>query len=597
MAHPSFTTIAANPFGRGIRLTSSPDSAEAGSLSLKLQSGAVMSHYNQNLSAALGGFAWNIPERFNIGFDICDRWACEEPTRIAIVEVDEAGTATPYSFDALARLSGRIANLLQDRGISGNTGEPGDRVGVFLPQCVETAAAHIAITKMGCISLPLFSLFEVEALRHRLRDSGAKAVITDASGSRKLLALKSELPELRCVFSIDGPDEGAECLRQACATQSESYTPMDTLSEDPAILIYTSGTTGQPKGALHAHRVLLGHLPGVEMSHNFLPHPGDKFWTPADWAWIGGLLDVLMPALHHGIPVVACRFSKFTGEAALELIRNQKIRNAFLPPTALKLMRLVPDAESYGLSLRSVASGGETLGGELIEWGRRVFRTTINEFYGQTECNMVVSSCSSLEPATPGIMGRPVPGHEVHVIDTASGKILPLGEEGSIAVLSPDPVMFLRYWNDPQSTEEKFMIGADGRWLLTGDRGVCGTDLKLRFRGRDDDVISSGGYRIGPGEIEDCLIGHPAVKLAGVVGKPDDIRGFVVAAYVTLSDGYRPSEELAQEITEFVKNRLAAHEYPRVVRFIDDMPMTATGKIIRAALRQAAEEEAEAESL
>lgn len=373
------------------------------------------------------------------------------------------------------------------------------------------------------------------------------------------------------------------------------FVPVHTLAEDPAILIYTSGTTGSPKGALHAHRVLLGHLPGVEISHDFLPQEGDRFWTPADWAWIGGLLDVLMPALHHGVPVVACRFAKFTTDAALDLIKTYGIRNVFLPPTALKMMKLKPAGDGFGLRLRSVASGGEPLGAELIQWARDALGVTVNEFYGQTECNMIVSSCAAIEAPVPGSMGRPVPGHVVDVIDAGTGARLPDETEGALAVLSPDPVMFLGYWNNPKATADKFVEGPDGCWLLTGDRGVRDAEGRLRFLGRDDDIIGSAGYRIGPGEVENCLLGHKAVRLAGVVAKPDEIRGAVVAAYIVLREGFAPSQALADEIAQYVKSRLAAHEYPRVVRFIDDMPMTTTGKIIRGQLRKMAQDEAAAD--
>ncbi|WBU61931.1 acyl-CoA synthetase [Paracoccus albus] len=539
-------------------------------------------------------FQWDIPEFYNIGVDICDRWAQQDAERLAIIDIGSDGKAKEYSFGELKARSNQLANALSQIGI-GKHGETGDRVGVLLPQSFETAVSHVAVSKMGCIAIPLFTLFGQEALLHRLRDSGARAVITNAEGAAKLAGLRSALPDLKVIFSVDGPGDDVTCFHTACDGQFAEFAPVDTRADDPAILIYTSGTTGNPKGALHAHRVLLGHLPGVEISHNFLPGPGDRFWTPADWAWIGGLLDVMMPALHHAIPVVACRFAKFTPEAAFDLIRDYNIRNAFLPPTALKIMRQHPDAESYGLNMRSVASGGETLGAELLDWGRKVFGTTINEFYGQTECNMIVSCASALEDPVPGWMGRPVPGHTVAVIDPDTGQILEEGEEGAIAVKAPDPVMFLNYWNNPEATEEKFIEGPDGKWLLTGDRGTRDAQGRLRFVGRDDDVISSAGYRIGPAEIENSLISHPAVQMAGVVGKPDPLRGSVVAAYLVLNEGYSPSDDLAQQIAGHVKSHLAAYEYPRVVRFVEALPMTTTGKIIRADLRRLAEDEAAAE--
>ena len=539
----------------------------------------------KDIATTRAAFRWQVPDRYNIGADICDRHADAAPDALAIIDVGRDGQAQEVTYRALREMSDRLANALS------RTEVRGARIAVLLPQCTQTAAAHIAITKMGCISLPLFTLFGPDALRHRLRDSGASAVITDTSGARMLADLRGDLPDLTRVLCIDGPVAGAEDFDAALAAASARFTALDTAADDPAILIYTSGTTGAPKGALHAHRVLLGHLPGVEMSHDFFPQAGDRIWTPADWAWIGGLLDVLMPALHHRVPVVACRFDKFTAEAAFDLIRRFGIRNAFLPPTALKMMRLAtPEAP---VPMRSVASGGETLGRELIAWGRQVFGTTINEFYGQTECNMIVSSCAALAPAEPGVMGFAVPGHDVEVIDEGARRLCTTGEEGSIAVRAPDPVMFLGYWNSPAATAEKFLRIGEADWLLTGDKGCKTPSGRIRFIGRDDDIISSGGYRIGPAEIEDCLLTHPAVQLAGVVGSPDPVRGSVVAAYVKLADGFAPSDALAARIAAHVKSRLAAYEYPRIVRFVDTMPMTTTGKIIRATLRAMAEEEAQ----
>ncbi len=536
------------------------------------------------LHETVSRFGWAVPATYNIGVDVCDKHAITTPQKLAIVDVAPDGQAVDYSFGALRDMSNQLANALTSMS------DRGDRIAVLLPQCVETAVAHIAIAKMGCIALPLFTLFGPDALHHRLHDSGARVVITNAAGAETLATLRPKLPALDQVICIDGALHGADDFHRLCTTQPTVFGPVQTSADDPAILIYTSGTTGAPKGALHAHRVLLGHLPGVEMSHDFFPQPGDRIWTPADWAWIGGLLDVLLPALHHGVPVVACRFDKFTAKAAFDLIRTHGIRNAFLPPTALKLMRL--DTPADPVPMRSVASGGETLGKELIAWGHEVFGTTINEFYGQTECNMIVSSCAALAPAEPGVMGFAVPGHVVEVIDENSQTICAIDEEGSIAVRAPDPVMFLGYWNNRAATKAKF-ITVDGHdWLLTGDKGCKTPSGRIRFIGRDDDIISSGSYRIGPAEIEDCLLTHPAVQLAGVVGKPDPIRGAIVAAYIQLAAGHRPSDTLAGDIAAHVKTRLAAYEFPRVVRFVDDMPMTTTGKIIRANLRARAEKEA-----
>ncbi|AWK88926.1 acyl-CoA synthetase [Azospirillum thermophilum] len=521
-------------------------------------------------------FAWTVPERYNIGVDVCDRWAAEAPDRLALIHKRRDGSVESYRFADIRTLSNRFANVLAAQGVG-----RGDRVGILLPQAPETAVSHVATYKLGGVAVPLFSLFGVEALEYRLANCGARAVVTDRAGAEKLARIRDRLPELRTVLRIDGGGDGCLDWHGLVDAASDRFTPADTAADDPALIIYTSGTTGQPKGALHAHRVLLGHLPGVEMSHDLFPQPGDRIWTPADWAWIGGLLDVLLPAWHHGVTVVSHRFEKFDAEEAFRLLAEFGVRNAFLPPTALKMMRAVPDPRSrHEVCLRSVASGGETLGAELLDWGRQTFGVTINEFYGQTECNMIVSSAATLMPARPGIMGRPVPGHEVAVVDAGGNRLGP-GALGLIAVRRPDPVMFLGYWNNPQATAAKFA----GDWLLTGDQGMLDGEGYIRFVGRDDDVITSAGYRIGPGEIEDCLIGHPAVRMAAVVGVPDPLRTEIVKAFIVLNEGVAPDDRLKAEIQEFVKTRLAAHEYPRAIEFLDSLPMTTTGKIIRRELR------------
>lgn len=542
----------------------------------------------------LAEFRWNIGAHFNIGTAVCDYWAEHDPSRLAIIEIDEEWNAVHYDYASLARLSARLSNALTCLGFIGHRqDELGDRLAVLLPQSVETAATHIAVTRMGGISIPLFTLFGPEALRHRLRDSGTSAIVTNSNCLASLAEIAADLPDLKLILCKNLQEDAAARFPgikvldfdAAVADQPDSFHAVETKADDPALIIYTSGTTGSPKGALHAHRVLLGHLPGVEVSHNLLPQPGDRLWTPADWAWIGGLLDVLMPGLYHGVTVVACRFKKFTPEAAFRLMDDFQIRNTFLPPTALKMMRASAASKTVALQLRSVASGGEPLGAELLEWGQKVFGTTINEFYGQTECNMTISSCSAIEPPLPGAIGRAAPGHRVAIIDPLTGLEQPTGAEGEIAVAAPDPVMFLGYLNNPEATAAKYVLGPDTKWLLTGDRGMRPPDGRFVFVGRDDDVISSAGYRIGPAEIENCLLQHSAVALAGVVGQPDPVRGHIVAAFITLKQPYTASSELASEISEHVKRRLAAYEYPRAVHFIDEMPMTTTGKIIRAELR------------
>ncbi len=522
-------------------------------------------------------FRWAVPSTFNIAISVCDRHA-RDRSRLAMIYEDAEGRVSEHTFAEFQARSNQFAHVLAALGV-----RRGDRVGIVLPQRPETAVAHLAAYKLGAVALPLSTFFGPEALGYRLRHSGARVAVTDVQSLETILAIRETLPDLGHVVAVGGADaRGIVDYHQAIADASDSFEPVATASDDPALIIYTSGTTGPPKGALHAHRVLLGHLPSIEFCHEYFPKPGDRFWSPADWAWIGGLIDVLLPSWYYGVPVVAYRQSKFDPERAFEIMGRHHVRNSFLVPTMLKMMRQVGDPRArYGVDLRSIFTGGEPAGEEVIRWSEDVLGVTPNEGYGQTEANLVVGNCSQLMPVKPGSMGRPVPGHTVEVL-TEDGRPAPVGEIGEVAVRRPDPVMFLGYWSDPQATREKFR----GDWLLTGDLARKDEDGYFWFVSRKDDVISSGGYRIGPGEIEDCLAGHPAVAVAAVVGVPDPVRGEVVKAFVLLRDAVRGTPELGRELSEHVRRRLAAHEYPREVEFVDSLPTTTTGKIKRGDLRQ-----------
>ncbi|MBM3565594.1 MAG: AMP-binding protein [Alphaproteobacteria bacterium] len=525
---------------------------------------------------------WAIPARFNMGVDVCDKHAAADPGRLAMIVEDEEGRVARHTYGEARALSNKMANLLLALGL-----KRGDRVGILLSQSLETPVAHIGAWKAGMISIPLFTLFGEDALEYRLTDSGARAIVTDKIGLAKIAGIRDRLPDLAAIL-VAGPAEGIAITGQhnlwaGLDRASADFVPVDTATDDPGLIIYTSGTTGNPKGALHAHRALLGHLPGVEFPHEFLPQPNDLMWTPADWAWIGGLMNVLMGSWHHGVPVLASRMRKYDPERALDLMTRHGVRNTFMPPTALKLMRQVPDIRArFRPALRTITCAGEPMGAELLEWGRETFGLSLNEYYGQTECNLVVANCAALLPVKPGSMGVAVPGHEVAIVG-ADGNPVADGTVGKIAIRRPDPVMFLGYWNNPAATEKKFL----GEWLLTGDEGHRDPDGYFWFLGRDDDVITSAGYRIGPGEIEDCLTRHPAVALAAVVGVPDPLRTEAVTAFIVLKPGQAGNAALEEEIRAFVKTRLSPHEYPRRIEFRDSLPMTATGKIKRKELRDA----------
>ena len=523
-------------------------------------------------------FRWSIPERFNIARAVADDWAARDPDRICLEHFEPGGHHRRMTYGALAARSSSLAHGLIAQGIGA-----GDRVAILLPQGFETVVSHLAAYRIGAIAVPLALLFGAEALEYRLRHSGAKVVITNRFGLERLAPIRADLPDLDLVVLVDDQSEPGTLSFQALSENGPQFFPaIDSSPDDPAMMIYTSGTTGPPKGALHGHRVLLGHLPGFQMHHEFLPQPGDRIWTPSDWAWAGGLLNVLLPALLLGVPVVSSPGQKFDPEMACRIMAEMDVRNAFIPPTALRLMKSVDDPRGrYGLNLRTVSSAGEALGRDAWEWVRDALGVTVNEFYGQTECNMVIGSIGKLGVSRPGPIGRAIPGHEVAIID-GNGRVLGSNAVGEIAVHRPDPVMFLGYWNDEAATRAKFA----GDWLRTGDLGRMDDEGYITFFGREDDVITSSGYRIGPSEIEDCLAGHPAVRLAAAIGKPDPVRTEIVKAYVVLKPGYQAGEGLAEEIRQWVKGRLSMHEYPREVEFVESLPLTTSGKVIRHLLRK-----------
>jgi acetyl-CoA synthetase len=530
---------------------------------------------------------WEVPPQFNLARACCARWATDR-SRFALYWEDESGAASAWTFWDIQRAANRLSNALAALGVA-----HGDRVALLLPQRPETAIAYMAIFQMGAIALPLSHLFGPDALEYRLRNAGASVAIVEPTTLANLLAVRDRLPELRHVIGTGGAREsGVEAWETLLAKASSRFACVDSGCDDPALIIYTSGTTGAPKGALHAHRVILGNIPGFVYSHDFFPQPGDMFWSPADWAWAGGLFDALLPSWYFGIPLLGYR-GKFDAERAFALIEKYGIRNAFLFPTALKLMmKAFPTPKrKFDLELRSIMSGGESVGVTVIDWARSELGVTINEIFGQTEINYVVGNCQAAWPVKAGAIGRPYPGHRVRIVDE-QGNEKPTGELGEIAVCrndvhgAPDPVFFVEYWKNPQATRDKFA----GEWGCTGDQGRMDEDGYVWYQGRTDDVIKSSGYRIGPAEIESCLVKHDAVANAAVIGKPDAARGEIVKAFIVLQPGRTPSQALIDEIQQHVRARLAPYEYPREIEFIDALPMTTTGKVQRKELRKREQE-------
>jgi acetyl-CoA synthetase len=526
---------------------------------------------------------WNVPPDFNIAEACCRRWAAER-TRFALYWEDEDGERSAWTFWDLQQQANRLSNALAAHGVG-----RGDKVALILPQRPETAIAHVAVHQMGAVTVPLSFLFGPDALVYRLQDSEAKVALVDAQSLPNLAAIRDQCPDLAHVIGVGGARESfvvgwEELLGRA----SRRFEPAPTRAGDPAVLIYTSGTTGPPKGAAMPHRCLIGNLPGFVYSHDGFPQAGDVFWTPSDWAWTGGLMDALLPTLYFGQPIVGYR-GRFDPERALSLVDRYGVRNAFLVPTALKMtMKAFPrPRERFDLALRSVMSAGESVGTAVFDWTREALGVTVNEMFGQTEMNYIVGNSQAHWPAKPGSMGRPYPGHRVAVIDDDGNEVRP-GEPGDVAVNriapdgTPDPVFFLGYHRNPEGTARKF----SGDWCRTGDVATMDDQGYLWYQGRADDVFKSAGYRIGPSEIENTLVRHPAVQNAAVVPSPDETRGNVVKAFVVLAPGHEPSPALEADIQQHVRRFLAPYEYPRAIEFIDALPMTTTGKVQRRLLRE-----------
>jgi acetyl-CoA synthetase len=486
-------------------------------------------------------------------------------------------------------------------------------VAIVMPQRFETAIAYMAVFQLGAVAMPLSMLFGVDALQYRLRDSGAVCAIVDETAIANLLAARGDCPQLRQLIAVGAAKgQGDVDWLDGLRAQADSCDAVDTSCDDPAVLIYTSGTTGPPKGALIAHRGLIGNLTGFVCSQNWFPQDDSVFWSPADWAWTGGLMDALLPTLYFGREIVGYQ-GRFDPLKAFELIERYRVTHTFLFPTALKaMMKAVPaPRERFALNLRAIMSAGEAVGDAVFGYCRNALGITVNEMFGQTEINYIVGNCGrTLDgagreaagwPARAGSLGRPYPGHRVAVIDD-EGRECPRGTPGDVAVHrldvhgEPDPVFFLGYWNNDAATRAKFTGDVGNSWCRTGDTATMDDDGYLWYQGRSDDMFKAAGYRIGPSEVENCLVKHPAGANAAVVPKPDAERGALVKAFVVLAEGARASDELIADLQAHVRGKLAPYEYPKEIEFIESLPMTTTGKVQRRVLRLQEEERARAAS-
>ena len=543
-------------------------------------------------------FRWHVPRHFNLFEACCARWARDTPDATALICEQEQGDLAQFSYADLHGGALRLAAALAALGVA-----RGDRVAIVMPQRVETAVAHMAVSALGAVAMPLSMLFGPEALQYRLRDSGAVLAIVDESAIDNLLAVRADCGDLRNVVAVGAAAGRGDVDWQACLLgHSAPIRPARTLADDPAVLIYTSGTTGAAKGALIPQRALIGNLSGFVASQNWFPHGAGVFWSPADWAWTGGLMDALLPTFYFGRTLLGYQ-GRFTPQRAFELMQRHGVTHTFLFPTALKAMMKAepaPRRKYPGLQLQAVMSAGEAVGDTVFAYCRDALGVTVNEMFGQTEINYIVGNCASFVgvdgavhpgwPARPGSMGRPYPGHRIAVLDDA-GVEVPRGQPGDVAVHRRDvhgeldPVFFLGYWRNDAATRAKFTGDMDDSWCRTGDTAVMDVDGYLWYQGRSDDMFKAAGYRIGPSEVENCLVKHPAVANAAVVPKPDAERGAVVKAYVVLAPGYRGDAALIDQLQQHVRGRLAPYEYPKEIEFIDALPMTTTGKVQRRVLR------------
>ncbi len=565
--------------------------------------------------------AWEVPRHFNMAQLCSAQWAARADAhrRVAIIEHTSQGQPRTYSYARLQEAADRVSALLHRRGV-----RAGDRVALVLPQRFETAAAYMGILQMGAVAMPLSQLFGPDALSYRLIDSGAVAVMVDDSALEAIRSVRAQCPALHTLVGIDGaamhsdeawPDGPALDRMPSRSTPSKGpQRPVwqhRTLALDPAVLIYTSGTTGPPKGALIPHQALIGNLSGFICSQNWFGFDPQRhsrhesqavFWSPADWAWTGGLMDALLPTLYFGRPIVAWA-GRFSPELAFTLMQQHRVSHSFLFPTALKaMMKAYPrPRERFDLCLQAIMSAGEAVGDAVFAYGRDQLGVVINEMFGQTEINYIVGNCAMNDqrdagvgwPAKPGSMGKGYPGHWVDVIDE-NGQVVPDGVPGDVALHrtnrhgQEDPIFFLGYWNNPQATQAKYT----GNWCRTGDLAVRDADGYLWYQGRADDVFKSAGYRIGPSEIENCLVKHPAVANAAVVPKPDPERGALVKAYVVLAPGHTAGDALVADLQDHVRGLLAPYEYPKEIECIEALPMTTTGKVQRRVLRLQEEDRA-----
>ncbi len=539
----------------------------------------------QRLNLQYIGGRWRItwPENTNIFHMTVGKYltaASRDNTAMIFEEAD--GSATTMTFADVDNASTNLASALQELGYG-----RGDLIGLHTGQHPDTAVAHMAVCKLGAVAVTLSQLYGPQSLQHALNDCNLKVLLTseDAWGSLRTDAAKL-FPDLKHVL-LRSPGAGEIDLGAALAdhTSAHSFKPDFVGADDPALLMYTSGSTGKPKGILHGHRILAAYTPSINLFFDLAMEQADAvYWSPSDWAWVGGLLDMLFPAWMAGRPI-ATSLHRFNADYAYQFMQRHKVTHTFLAPTAIKRLAQHKNPKNqYDLSLGYICTGGEALASETLNWAENSLGVVCNEFYGLTEVNHLIGNCASLYPRIPGSMGRAYPGHCVYLVNS-EGEEVADGEVGEIVTRADSPTRFLGYLNN-QEQEDGMRLG---KYLRTRDLAVRDANGYFWYKGRSDDLIKSSGFRIGPAEIEECLLAHGSVAEVAIVAKPDAERGSIVKAYVKLRAGEQRGDAMIESLCNHVRTQLAAYKSPREVEFVDDFVMTSSGKINRRILREAEE--------
>jgi len=527
-------------------------------------------------AAERASYRVEVPDRFNAVLDIVEKWASEDPDALAVLSLDGLGEVVAAQSAAdLARASRQAARALLDVGVG-----KGDHVFVMLPRIPEWYAALLGAMRIGAIPMPGPNLLTPKDIAYRFGQTGATVAITDEAGTAKVDAA---VPVLRTRLCVGSAPEGWLSFGECCDAAGDGETPADPTShDDPLLLYFTSGTVSYPKMVQHAHSYALGHIGTARFWHDL--RPGDVHWTVTDTGWAKAAWGGLFGQMHERAAILNVALARPDPEAIFGILARHRVTSFCAPPTLYR--RLVQaDFSPYDLSaLRHCTSAGEPLNPEVIRaWDEGTHGLTVYDGYGQTETTCLVANYRTME-VRPGSMGRPVPGYDVTVVDDDGGPVEP-GEVGNVVVRwRPDhPIgLFTGYYGDPVATAEAF----SGEFYFTGDRAAMDPDGYFWFEGRDDDVITSSAYRIGPFEVESVLVEHASVMEAAVVGKDDPERTQIVTAFCMLTPGQTGSPELAVELQDFVKRSTAPYKYPREIYFVEELPKTISGKIRRSELRE-----------